>query len=208
MAQLVVPNAGQMRLIWALGGQLYALNVLGVVNSTAVNITQALTNTIGAAIKTAFTSSAHAASISTTVTLANVGLRDIRTANQAEFLDSGAAVAGTQALELLPPQTALCITLRTASAGPRFRGRVYLPGFTEGDNVAGGITNSATSTPAVAFVAAIQAALVAQSLNLGVIHRPTADPLPVSAGFITTVTSIVCRDLIWDTQRRRAVPGI
>lgn len=197
-----------MRLIWALGGSLYALNVLGVVNSTSVNITQALTNTLGTAIKSAFTSSAHAASISTTVTLVNIGLRDLRTANTAEFLDSGAAVAGTQALELLPPQTSLCITLRTAFAGRSFRGRVYLAGFTEGDNIAGGATNSATSTPAVAFVTAIQSALVAQSLNLGVIHRPTQAPLPVTSGFITPVTSIVCRDLVWDTQRRRAIPGI
>jgi hypothetical protein len=60
----------------------------------------------------------------------------------------------------------------------------------------------------VAFVTGIQNALIASGLNLGVIHRPTEDPLPVSAGFITTVTAIVCRDAVWDTQRRRAIPGI
>lgn len=195
-----------MRLIWSLGGQLYALNVLGVVNAGGIAITQALTNTIGTAIKSALTSSAHAASIHTTVALANIGLRDIRTANTAEFLDSGGAVAGTAAGDLLPPQTAFCITLRTAQAGRSFRGRVYLPGYGESVNTAAGALVGAGSS--VAFVVAIQAALVTSSLNLGVLSRPNALRVPPSAGFITPVTSIVARDLVWDTQRRRAIPGI
>lgn len=206
MAQLIVPNAAQMRLIWAMGGQLYALNVMGVVNSGAIAITQGLTNTVGTAIKSAFTSSGLAAALHTSVTLANIGLRDIRTANQAEFLDSGAAVAGTTGGDLLPPQTALCITLRTAQAGASFRGRVYIPGFGEGHNIATGSAFNATGP--VAFVSAVKSALIASALDLGVIHRPTEAPLPVTAGFITTVTSVVARDLVWDTQRRRAIPGI
>lgn len=206
MPQLVVANAAQMRLIWALGGQLYALNVLGVVNSGSVAITQALTNTLGTAIKAALTSSGHGAAVNSTVTLANVGLRDIRTANTAEFLDTGAAVAGTGTGDLLPPQTALCITLRTAQAGRSFRGRVYLCGYGEPVNAAGGVASS--SSTSVAFVVAIQNALIAQSLNLGVLSRP-APQLPIPrAGFITPVTSVVARDSVWDTQRRRAIPGI
>lgn len=208
MAQLIVAQAAQLRLIWALSGQLYALNVLGVVNAGSVAITQALTNTLGAAIKTGFTNSAHNANVSTTVTLVNIGLRDIRTANTAEFLDSGGPVAGILASELLPPQVALCITLRTAQAGRSFRGRVYLCGYAEGDNTIGGVVIPATLAPSVAFIVAIQAALVANGLNLGVLSRP-APTLPVPrAGFVTPVTSIVCRDAVWDTQRRRAIPGI
>lgn len=206
MAQLVVANAAQMRLIWGLGGQLYALNVLGVVNTGAVAITQALANTLGTAIKSAVTSSGLVGALNTTVTLANIGIRDIRTANTAEFLDTGGAVAGTAAGGLLPPQTAFVITLRTASAGRSFRGRVYLCGFDESVNTATGtIQSSATS---VNFVTAIQSALVASSLNLGVLSRPAPDALPPRAGFITPVTSVVARDAVWDTQRRRAVPGI
>lgn len=206
MPQLVVANAAQMRLIWALGGQLYALNVLGVVNTGSVAITQALTNTLGTAIKAALTSSALGALLDDTVTLANIGLRDIRTANTAEFLDTGGAVAGTGAGDLLPPQVAFCVTLRTAQAGRSFRGRVYLPGYGEVANGSAGTIGSTTAS--VAFVAAIQSALVAQSLNLGVLSRPRPTaPIP-SAGFITPVTSVVARDSVWDTQRRRAIPGI
>src|SRR6185369_15804017 len=206
MPQLVVANAGQMRLIWALSGQLYALNVMGVVNTGSVAITQALTNTIGTAVKAAFTSSGQAASTHTTVTLANIGLRDIRTANTAEFLDSGGAVAGTSAGDILPLQVANCVTLRTAQAGRSFRGRVYLPGYSEAFNAVLGVISGAAT--GVAFVTAIKAALVASSLDLGVLSRP-APQLPVPrVGFITVLTSIVSRDSVWDTQRRRAIPGI
>lgn len=206
MPQLIVPNAAQMRLIWASGGQLYALNVMGVVNSGSVAITQALTNTIGTAIKASFTSSALNSAIHTGVTLANVGLRDIRTANTAEFLDSGGPVAGAGTGDLLPPQTAFVVTLRTAQAGRSFRGRVYLPGFPEGMNQPGGTISSASTS--VAFITAIKANLQTSGLDLGVLSRPAPLANPPRAGFITTVTSIVARDLVWDTQRRRAIPGI
>lgn len=206
MPQLIVPNAAQMRLIWAQGGVLYALNVMGVHIPGATAITQALTNTVGAAIKSALTSSTHGAAVHTTITLANVGLRDIRTANSAEFLDTGGAVAGTGTGDLLPPQVALCITLRTASAGRSFRGRCYLPGFAESVNTATGAAGG--SGGSVAFITAIKSALIASSLDLGVISRPAPDASPPRAGFITPVTSIVSRDLVWDTQRRRAIPGI
>lgn len=195
-----------MRLIWSLGGQLYALNVLGVVNAGNIAITQALTNTIGAAIKTAVTSSGIGGFIHTTVALANVGLRDVRTANTAEFIDTGGAVAGTSTGDILPPQIALCITLRTAQAGRSFRGRVYLPGFGEGANNTAGVVSSTSSM--VGFVTAVKAALVTSSLDLGVLSRPAPTATPPRSGFITVVTSIVARDAVWDTQRRRAVPGI
>lgn len=204
MAQLIVPNAAQLRILWANGGQLYAVNVLGVV-ANAVAITQALTNTIGAAIKTAFTSSGYAGSCSTVITLANVGLRDVRTGNAPEFIDSGAAVAGTPGTQPLPPQVALCVTLRTALAGQSFRGRVYLPGYDESVNVGGALTGSGG---AVSFVSGIQSALQANGLNLGVLSRPAPDAVPPRAGFITPVTAVILRDAVWDTQRRRAIPGI
>lgn len=206
MPQLVVANAAQMRLIWSLSGQLYALNVMGVVNPGGIAITQALTNSVGTAIKSAFASSGHNAVVVTTVGLASIGLRDIRTPSQSEYIDTGAAVLGTSANDLLPPQTALCITLRTAFAGASYRGRVYLPGFGEASNTVSG-TAAGTTAP-VAFVTAIKAALIANALDLGVISRPAPDAIPARAGMINVVTAIVARDAVWDTQRRRAIPGI
>lgn len=206
MPQLIVPNAAQMRLIWAHSGQLYALNVMGVVNAGNIAITQALVNAVGAAIKTGFGTSFLNAAVSSAVQLTNVGLRDIRTPNTSELIDTGAAVAGTAGTDFLPPQTAFCVTLRTAFAGRSFRGRCYLPGFAEVQNTAAGV-NTDPST-ATAFVAAIKAALISNALDLGVISRPNPDATPPRVGSINTVTAIVSRDGVWDTQRRRAVPGI
>lgn len=206
MAQLIVPNAAQMRLIWSLSGALYALNVMGVVNAGNIAITQTLTNSVGTAVKAALNSSGLAAYLATAVALASIGLRDIRTANTAEFIDTGGGVAGSGAGDLLPPQVALCITERTAFAGRSFRGRVYLPGFNEAVNTATGVVQ-ATAT-SVAFVTAIKSALIANALDLGVISRPAPDATPPRAGMINVVTSIVARDTVWDTQRRRAVPGV
>lgn len=206
MPQLVVANAAQMRLVWAKSGSLYALNVLGVVNAGSIAITQALTNTLGTSIKSALTSSGLGAMLHTTTTLVNVGLRDIRTANTAEFIDSGGPVAGTATGDALPPQVAFCVTLRTAQAGRSFRGRVYCCGYAESVNSVDGTFGGGLGS--TSFIVAIQSALVANSLNLGVLSRPRPTaPIP-SAGFITPVTSIAARDVVWDTQRRRAIPGI
>ena len=206
MPALVVANAAVMRLIWAQGGVPSAINVLGVVNATNVAITQALTNTVGAAVKAAVASSGLNAGLGPTITLVSVGLRDIRSANQPEFLDSGAAVAGTGATDLLPPQTAFAITLRTASAGRRFRGRVYLYGFCEAFNSATGTALGTTAM--VNFVTAIKSALTSSSLDLGVLSRPNPNAIPINNGFISPVTAVVARDSVWDTQRRRAVAGV
>ena len=206
MARLHVDNAALMRLLWAQGGVLSAINVMGVVNAGGIAITQTLTNTVGAAIKSGFTSSGLVASIATNFSLVSVGLRDIRSVSQPEFLDTGGPVAGTSAGDLLPLQTALCITLRTALAGQHYRGRTYLCGYSELVNTpAGAMSGSAGS---VAFLTAIKAALVSNALDLGVLSRPNEDAVPPSVGFITPVTSIVSRDLVWDTQRRRAIPGV
>lgn len=203
---LVVPNAAQLRLIWSLGGQLYALNVLGVVAPGGVAITQAVANTIGAAVKAGLGTSTLGANLHPTVALANVGLRDVRTASQPEYLDASAPVVGTGTGDLLPPQVAIVVTLRTALAGQSYRGRVYLPGFAEGTNSSTG--TSALGTAPVNFIAAIKSTLQGNAMDLGVLSRPNADATPPRFGMINVVTSIVMRDTVWDTQRRRAVPGI
>ena len=197
---LVVPNAALCRLIWNNGGVPSAVNVLGVVNNGNTAITQTLTNTVGAAIKAAYTSSGFAALNNTAISLANVGLRDIRTANQPEFLDAGAAVPGTSANGLLPLNASLVVTLRTARAGRSFRGRVFTWGWTIASNTSSGTAVAGSLTSAKAWIDAINTALAASGFALGVVSRTTSQ--------INQVTVTQVRDAVWDTQRRRAVPGI
>lgn len=200
MAPLLVPGAALVRLIWTLGGTPYAVNVIGTRKTGAPVIDQGFANSVGAAIKASFTGSPLIGQLGSAVALASVGTRDISTGNNVEFIDSAAAVAGSGAGNLLPLQVAYCITLRTAKAGKSFRGRYYQPGFEVGANLAGGTVSSGTRDAAVAFLNDVRTDLPAVGLTMAVVSRK----------LLTTeiVTSVQGRDLIWDTIRGRANPGI
>jgi hypothetical protein len=209
LPSLVVPNAAQLRLIWGISGVPAAVNVLGVSKPGAVVVNQTLANTVSAAVKSGFTSSAFNTQLGTAVSLMTVGLRDISSANQAEYVGTGAAVAGTGAAHLLPLNASLCVTLRTAQAGRSYRGRCFLWGFTEAQNSATGTVESGVGTSAEAFLTAIKAALVSSGMDLGVISGLVdSSRNPPKAAFVTPVTTVQVRDSVWDTQRRRATAGI
>lgn len=200
MPPLVVPQGVLVRLLWSKGGTTTAINVLGARNATGAVINQTLTNTLGSSIKSAVTSSGLGALQGTTFALAQVGVRNIAIANQPEFLDTGAAVAGSGTGDYLPPQVSFAVTLRTALAGRRYRGRTYLTGFVEAASDANGVATSGTATAAVAFITAVQSAMATSGLTLAVVSRVLSITEPV--------TAIVSRDLLWETQRRRALAGV
>lgn len=204
MPALVVPNACQVRLIWQLA-TIQAVNVLGAQVVGATTINQALANSLGAAIKARLTSSGQVAHLAGGAQLANVGVRDIRSANNAEFLDVGAGVVGTAAGDVLPYQIALCVTLRTARAGAAYRGRVFLPFYGEVDNTPAGAILAAAQTAAAAFINGIGTDMTTNGLTFSVVSRPTYDEngTQTRAGFATPVTTALVRDARWDTQRRR-----
>lgn len=227
MVSLVVPGAAQVRLVWGLAtNTMVQINVLGATKPGNVTVNQTLANALGAAIKAAVATSGLAPVLSTATTLNTVGIRDITAANNAEFLDAGAAVAGTSAGDLLPRATSLVVTLRTARAGSSFRGRVYLGGFTETNNGPGGNPDATLQTACVNFVNAIRTALQGQGMDLGVVSRPanqvtiTRDELlpngqhnidtkvqKARPGQVTAVTVVQMRNAIWDSQRRRTTTG-
>jgi hypothetical protein len=106
----------------------------------------------------------------------------------------GFGVAGAEAAEALPSEVALCMTLRTAIRGRSYRGRVFLGGFTEVLNTAGGIVLGADLAGIIlqfegfrADVLTINWEMVVASYKLGVAN---------------TVTSITANNK-WDVQRGR-----
>lgn len=221
-ASSTIPNCVQVRLLWALGTN-GAVNVLNAIAPGGFVVNQAAANTLGAAIKGAYTTN-WAPRNNTTVSLVRVGLRDRRIPNGTEFLDQGAAAAGTNATDvLLPVQDAFLITLRTAFSGKSFRGRIYLPGLTEAENIGGGNANSTTETSALAFITGIQSALTASGLSLGVASRgadaavatlttthqdgsttnKTLYRVKDKSAQINAVTVVQSRNLSIETQRRR-----
>lgn len=200
MPALVIPNAALLRLVWTLSGVDTAVNVLGVVNTAHNPITQTLANLLDNAIKSRMSSTNLRSDLSTTVALRTVGIRDINVASQPEYLGVNAAQAGLAAGVLLPSNVAYCVTLRTALAGKRYRGRYYQWGFTVNANAAGGIPGGTIIADTVAFVNGINTDLVSNGLKLGVISRRGL--------FITDVVTATNRNTGWSTQRRRLIPGI
>lgn len=197
---LVVPNAALLRCLWNLGGVPSAVNVYGVDNASSVAITQTLTNTVGAAVKAALTSSGLGAAISSQVSLASVGIRDLGSANAPEFIDAAVATAATGTGDLLPLNVSLCVTLRTALAGRSFRGRSYIWGWTETRNTSAGTADATAQTAAKAFVDAVESSLAASGLHLAVVSRHLSQR--------NRVTSTQVRDGVWDTMRKRAIAGV
>jgi len=218
---LVIPNCVQVRLLWAISGT-GGVNVLHAITTGSVVVNQTLANTIGSAIKAAYT--ARLSSLQGPGSaIVRVGVRDLRGPNLAEFLDSGALVNGVGVGDPLPSQLAACVTLRTANSGKSFRGRVYVGGFNEAQNDASGLTATAANTASVNFLADVQATLQANGMNLAVATRPaeakvitettnhndgtttvrTLSRQTAKNGLATAVTLIAARDAAWQTQRRR-----
>jgi hypothetical protein len=219
---LVVAAAAVLRLIWTWSTEL-GFNVYGCHITGTPVFNQALAETLGTAIKSAFTTNLAPVCPSNTQ-LTRVGIRDIRAANQSEFRDSQPGVGGTEAaVDQLPPSVAAVVTLRTGLTGRSFRGRSYISGFSEAQNGPNGTSLTAANTAAVNFVTAINTALQASGMELGVLSRPSFRQTNTQttfdstgavletrththnarAGTITRVTAVEARDLLWQSQRRR-----
>jgi hypothetical protein len=208
---VVIPNCVQVRLFWTLPNGKTVYNVLHGTVAGGFSATAAVAEAIFTAIKAAGGWTAFKANVNSGVSLAGVDLRDLRTANQPIVASSTAASAGTGAGTALPPGDALTVTLRTANAGRSFRGRVYLPGFDSTAMAAGGVAAAGTVTNAAGFVTAVQTALTASSIALAIAQparnaytSPKGTFHAARAAAAAVVTSIVCRNNIFDHQRRRA----
>jgi hypothetical protein len=206
MPALVFPGAVECRLHWTMNG-VDAYNVLHGSVAGGFAVTQAIANTVDAAIKARMISSNLQGRCATTTQLVAVALRDLRAANQAEFIGTGAAVVGTAAGFPLPNEVALCVTLRTALAGRSFRGRVYLGGFGVVSSDAAGQIATGLNSVAALFMTGVISDLLASSITMAVLSRPRpAGPggvPPAYAGALTPIVSAVTRDTLWDSQRRR-----
>jgi hypothetical protein len=203
---LVLATAVQVRLHWTLNG-IDAFNVLGGIVAGGYINDQTHADALDAAVKTGYTSSGLKALQAATTDLVSAAIRDVRAANQVEYVGSNASIAGTGGGDPLPNGVAAVVTLRTGKAGKSFRGRAFFGGANEGQNDATGHIVAAYNTALVAFMAAVQSAMGGQGITLAILSRPRfskVDPFPmIYAGDITAVTAIVTRDTLWDSQRRR-----
>jgi hypothetical protein len=206
MPALVIPSGAQMTLQWSRGAhRMY--NVLGLFANAGFVIDQNTATALATVVSSAFTAAAVGPHVDVNTILSQVGVRDLRTANQAEYVAAPSGCLGAGLVEATAASIALCVTLRTAKAGKRYRGRVYLPFNTESSF--DGETSSFTTPAGTAgsgFIGNIKTGLVtapgiAGSLQLAVLSRGGDEDPPVTAA--TPVTTIMVRSLVATSQRRR-----
>lgn len=208
---VIIPNAVQVRLLWTLPNGKTVANVLHASVAGGFSATSTVAEAVRAAIVASAGWTAWKARLNTTVSLAAVDIRDLRTGNNPLVASTGAAAAGTGAGTALPPGDALVVTLRTAFAGRSYRGRAYLPGLDSTALAAGGVAAAGTVTDATSFMTAVQTALSGQGMTLAV-AQPARQQYTSAKGTLhnartaalQTVTSIVTRNTTIDHQRRRA----
>jgi hypothetical protein len=208
-------GAVQLKLVWSTASGPQSLNILHCQKLGVQVINTAFATAVDTAVKGAFTSSSLNLAISTTVSLTRVEVRDLGSLENPWFLGGGAAVPGAAADNMLPPQVAMCVSLNTAKRGRSFHGRTYLWGFTVTSNDATGAIAGPSAAAGTTFMETIRTTLAGGTtqLTLGVLSRFWTPPgtdttVERSLPVLTPVVSCATRDTRWDTQRRRADPGI
>lgn len=136
---------------------------------------------------------------SSSMTLISVEVRDKHAEDGAVFVFPH-SIVGTDGSALLPPGTALVVSLHTGLGGKSGRGRVYLGGFCESVNAAGEIDAPSLSTVLTEFQALVTA-LNDDGHGLAVVSK-FHDKAPRAGALVTPVTTITI-DSIWDRQARR-----
>lgn len=218
----IIPNGAFVRVYGTAGNQL-TINVYGARVFPETVINQALAETLGASIKSAWSAN-FATRFNGASSIVRVGIRDMRVANQAEFRDTGAPVVGAAAaVDAMPGNVACCITLRTASSGKSFRGRTYISGWAEPDNDVNGHQSAAAASAAVTYMTAVKTAFTNAGLALAVASRPaerfeivkttfhadgstTSDTIgrgSARTGSINDVIALESRTNLWESQRTR-----
>jgi hypothetical protein len=109
-------------------------------------------------------------------------------------LPLGTPLVGLDSSGPLPPQLAVCVSLKTAVNTRRGRGRFYLPGLCKGGiNSTNGRIGTGTMSTIVDAVANYQTALNALGVGLGVNSRADSVVRPVTSARIGNVLDTIRR---------------
>lgn len=210
---VVIPNSVKFMIVWNMPDGKVARNVLGMNVAGAFNPTPAAAEAGRAALVGGGTWTALAGFLAPTCSLAAVELLDIRTPNNAVVRSTGAAAPGTSAGTALPSEVAAAATIRTNRAGPGFRGRFYIPGFASNAQGTGDTIAAAAVTAINGWVQNTVGAAIAAVPGQWVLLQPARAQYTGSTGTLhparpagsVIVTTAICRDNHWDSQRRRGL---
>ena len=200
MVSLVIDNTVQVRLVWGLGGVPYAVNVLhGIIKDPLTTIDQAKADDLRDKVEAVITPQGWIGEVSQHVSLLNIGLRNLNSPNNPEFLATS-TYAGTNPVNMLPLNACICATLRTDKAGRSYRGRFYASGLCTDATTPTGTIAANVSGSLVEFLNGVKQGMDDAGFTMSVASR--------KLGISEAINQILVRDAQWDTQRRRATPGI
>lgn len=206
---LVIPNCVEIQLIYSWSGRTLKNVMHGSYTGTPA-LSNAFAETVFAAIKARAETTAWRARLGTGISFTAVGLRDLRSANQAQFLSTGPAVAGTGAGTTVSMNTALVVTLTTNLTGKQNRGRAYLAGMLDAGLSDPRTWSAAYGTDAVAFLSGIASVCSTNSIPLVVAQRAlqagtdhAGNPLPARTANTVAVTGQKIANPRVDSMRTR-----
>jgi hypothetical protein len=207
---VVIPGCVQVQLVWAQPNGRQALNVLHAAVSGGFATSVSIANAVHTALTTGGAWTALAGWLSTAGSFAGVRLLDLRAANLAPVDSTNAAVPGTSGDDPLPPSAALVVTERTAHAGAGFRGRFFIPNWTDAATATGGVADAGAVSALQAWALTVPTAFAASSMGLAIAQPARAaytgtsgTAHPARAATTQLVTEVIVRNALWDNQRRR-----
>lgn len=148
--------------------------------------------------------SSYKAALSSSAQFRGVGVRRIVGGLTAEVYSQVHAGVGTATGDMMPPQTAGLISIRTTLPGRSHRGRTFIPFPTEAQNDTGGIPTAAYQT----LLSNIGTALMSSVGVVTLSPAGSATMVPVMYSkklntYLTGPTYLVRG--VWGTQRRRSL---
>lgn len=172
---------------------------------------QNVVNNLFTAISAAW-SSRLGALMHTSSSLLSAELRDMAATTNPVFVSQGTATAGTGIEDAMPVQDCIVLTEHVNMRGKGLSGRTYWSGWTTAADAGGGQISAAAQTAMNGFGTDIFAAIQAMPATPCVAQVERAAYISLTGATIqhrpantATVSSYTCKDLFWDTQRRRDV---
>jgi hypothetical protein len=204
-----VPSVIEVRMQFALPNSKTIYSTLHGAYVTAPSNMQSLATALFGSLSSAWGSNIGAYMANAT-SFTNVWVRDMSNFTNPVYQGTGTAVVGTGGAVAMPENNAIVLTENIAARGRGAKGRVFLGGWAQNADVTVGGISTTVQTALNALGTAWANALTGQSLTpcLAQVARQqyqgvTGTVHAARGATHTNVTSYTCRDLIWDTQRRR-----
>jgi hypothetical protein len=205
----VFPQGVEIRMIWQ-NNQRTWHNVLHAKAATPATVSQALADSLMSNFSTSLNSSGFTAHLFADTELVQVGVRDVNTANNVEWLSSGAAVPGVGVGPAMPLNDSICITWVSAKTGRENRGRIYFAGL-DASAAASATTVAPTAlSQAEAFATGLHTNINSAGLTHCIANRQLlagkdahGNDLPPRTATSVDVAAAKVTDNRFDSQRRR-----